>query len=185
MPGNRRNASKIPFRRALGPATVAGGEKSSLRKKKTTGRITEATTGTSLKVKCLQTNTPSLSIEKPLTHPLVINVNENLVHPLIRHLFPEKIVQAPLAGRIKFFLQNWQQVTRDQRILDIVKGWKIPLLTKPKQRRPPKPFLLSPQEKLIIDQEVQAMLRKGAICHVPHTKGEFLSNIFVTLCTFI
>jgi len=41
------------------------------------------------------------------------------------HLFPSQIPNIPLAGRLKFFYKNWEKLTKDPRILSMVKGRKI------------------------------------------------------------
>jgi len=41
-------------------------------------------------------------------------------------------------GRLKLFCQNWENLTQDAQILEIVKGYKIPFLVKPQQNLLPK-----------------------------------------------
>ena len=49
------------------------------------------------------------------------------VHPLIKRLFLSKsIPDVPLAGRLKHFIGAWMRITQDPKILDTVKGYKIP-----------------------------------------------------------
>ena len=43
----------------------------------------------------------------------------------------------------------------------------------------PNPISFSDSESLLIDSEIQAMLDKGAIVKVPHSKDEFLSTLFL------
>ena len=116
----------------------------------------------------------------PLFYPSLIQIKSDQVHPLLRNLFPTKIGEFPLAARIKYFTQNWEQVTKDPNILKLTKGWIIPLLKKPFQTREPKPLSYSPEEKILIDTEVNEMLRKGAIMPVPPQKNQFISNLFLT-----
>ena len=59
---------------------------------------------------------------------------ENLqkAHPLVENLFLKvKIPKVPLAGRLKHFERMWEKLTRDQEILKILKGYTIPILSKP------------------------------------------------------
>ena len=51
-------------------------------------------------------------------------------------MFPEELKQyVPLAGRISHFVQSWEKLTKDQEILEIVNGYKIPLLRIPVQEK--------------------------------------------------
>ena len=48
------------------------------------------------------------------------------VHRFVQNLFPVKIIsELPLAGRIKFFLKNWERLTKDPSILEIVQGFQM------------------------------------------------------------
>ena len=109
-----------------------------------------------------------------------VQVNMDLVHPVIKNLLKNITGQFPLAGRVRFFLQNWGKPTRDQNILKIVQGWKIPLLAQPYQKAYPKPISFSEEEAEFINQEVQDMLKKGAIIPVKNHPKQFLSNLFIT-----
>ena len=58
------------------------------------------------------------------------------VHPLVKEMFPEELKKyIPLGGRISHFVQSWEKLTKDQEILEIVKGYKIPLLRTPVQEK--------------------------------------------------
>ena len=58
------------------------------------------------------------------------------VHPLIKRLFLSKsIPDVPLAGRLKHFVGAWIKIAQDPKILDIVKGYKIPFHSKPFQSK--------------------------------------------------
>ena len=49
------------------------------------------------------------------------------IHPLVANLFPVKIKQLSKAGRVKHFVKNWQRLTNHPVILNIVRGYQIPL----------------------------------------------------------
>ena len=51
---------------------------------------------------------------------------------LVVNLFPVKIKQLPKVGRVKHFVKNWQKLTDDPMILDIVRGYEIPFILLPK-----------------------------------------------------
>ena len=129
----------------------------------------------------LQTNTVShLDISTPLIYPDLINLNLDQVHPLVRNLFPPKIGKFPLGARVKHFARNWTKVSKDPNIRKLVQGWKISLLKKPCQKREPKPLPFSREEQVLIDQEVNEMLRKGVIKPLLPCKNQFVSNLFLT-----
>ena len=84
------------------------------------------------------------------------------------------------AGRLQYFLKNWEKLTNDPFILELVKGYQIPFLSEPSQTAPPSSTSMSQEETAIVDQEIQKMLKKGAIKLVqPNTKNQFLSSIFI------
>lgn len=56
---------------------------------------------------------------------------ENLrnFHPWVNSLFSARIVQNLLiVGRLKHFLEGWEMLTKQPKILEIVKEFKIPFL---------------------------------------------------------
>jgi len=103
----------------------------------------------------------------------------NQVHPVIRGLFLERPKVCVLAGRLKFFQKNWEKITQDPQILKSVQGFQIPLLQPPQQNKPSFQVPLNHQQKLMVEEEIQSMLGKGAIKKVLSQKGEFLSSIFL------
>ena len=82
---------------------------------------------------------------------------------LLKKLFYNvKIPAVPLAGRLVHFLGCWKKLIKDQNILQIVKGCRIPFLCRPKQKKEPKEINFSMQEKETISLEVENLLKKGA-----------------------
>ena len=54
------------------------------------------------------------------------------VHSLIKRLFlSESIPEVPSVGRLKYFAEAWLKITEDLKILEIVKGYKIPFHSAP------------------------------------------------------
>ena len=75
------------------------------------------------------------------------------IHPLVVNLFLVKIKQRSSAGRIKYFVKNWQNLTNDPMILHVVRSYEIPLILLSRQSRlPKKGFLLNkmllPKDKI-------------------------------------
>ena len=60
------------------------------------------------------------------------------VHPLVREMFPRELKQnVPREERISYFFQSCEKLSKDQEILEIVKGYKIPLLRTQVQEKIP------------------------------------------------
>ena len=93
---------------------------------------------------------------------------------------PEKL-SLPVGGKTKHFYKNWELITGDRVILDIIReGFQIPLLSE-FQGNPEAP-VLHLAEKSLIDEEIIAMLEKGAIREVPKTQlgtRRVYSSLFV------
>ena len=100
-----------------------------------------------------------LNPEKP------IQWESRKVHPLIKRLFLSKsIPDVPLAGRLKHFVEAWMKIAQDPKILDIVKGYKIPFHSKPFQSKIPSQPIVSREGEELVKLEVKEMLiMKGAI----------------------
>ena len=92
-----------------------------------------------------------------------------------------QIVQArPFnAGRIQKFFANWQKITSDSTVLDMVKGCTLEFATFPHHTYQPKETRFSSRECLAIEVELQRLLDKGIIIPSEHETCEFISTIFV------
>ena len=82
-------------------------------------------------------------------------------------------------GNIKHYVEQWQQLTSDPEILDIVTGMHIPFDSKPRQYSLPTQIDFSDEELVVIDTEIQSLLAKHVIepCNIEH--DDFISTIFV------
>ena len=90
-----------------------------------------------------------------------------------------KAVDIPPAGRISYFLVNWQKLTLNQDFLSVVRGYKIPFIKIPFQQKIPDFTRMKKKEIALMDLELKEMLRKGAIKRTQPAQGEFLSNLFL------
>ena len=100
----------------------------------------------------------------PKTHfPEIVPMHQlKHVHPLVLNLFSKKEIRNfPLAGRLQYFLDNWEILTNDPKILECVSRLKIDFQEEPFQERVPHQAQISMQESELINQVVEAMLRKG------------------------
>ena len=84
-----------------------------------------------------------------------------------------------IAGRTKYFIPAWQEITADKQILEMVQGCPFEFISMPKQLSSSYPFSHNPVEREIISKEVDRLLIKGVIEETTHLEGEFISSIFV------
>ncbi len=89
--------------------------------------------------------------------------------------------QAPVGGRLQFFLPNWKLITADAWVLSTVSGYNIEFSDIPVQQVPPKPFRFGSLEAELLEVEVQEMLAKDAIECVPEADRAhaFVSQLFL------
>ena len=109
---------------------------------------------------------------KILTSPLVRNLSlptaKNLpalrdlpqVHPLEISLFPQGLLcRYPLAGRLKYFRKNWEKLSSDQVVLNMISDYKVPFSEVPYQRKYPSQVPTS-REKSVSGNKNPGTLRK-------------------------
>ena len=82
-------------------------------------------------------------------------------------MFPEELKQnVPPGGRISHFVQSWEKLTKVEEILEIVKGYKIPLLRTPvKDTSPGKNPLNKPlkeNQKFVVEKEMKEIFGDGS-----------------------
>ena len=102
------------------------------------------------------------------------------IHPALRGMFPimpEGYIKP--VGKIRCFLKNWEVLTQDPQVLDVVESFSIPFMKEPLQSRIPPACPLKPDEMKLVDKEVEEMIQKGAIQEVSPIPGQFVSSIFI------
>lgn len=83
-----------------------------------------------------------------------------------------------MAGRIKYFLNKWQKITKNPIILNWIKGIKLPFHTVPKQYKIRKQRLSTSTESLYL-REIKNLVKRGVISECKYKKGQFLSSHFL------
>lgn len=89
--------------------------------------------------------------------------------------------EIPVGGRLKFFYQNWQNITDDKWVLSVIKeGFKFNFIKKPPHSGI-KVTSVSAAKQSILEQEVAELLKKNAIEIVPKQNQElgFYSTFFL------
>lgn len=83
------------------------------------------------------------------------------------------------AGRLQYFISNWELLGSPQYICDWVMGLKIPFARTPYQVGFPRLSNWSPTEQMYLQQEILQLLFKGVIQKAKSNKNQFLSSYFV------
>jgi len=84
-----------------------------------------------------------------------------------------------LAGRVAYFLPNWEMLTQDQWVLQTVAGYHLELISTSHPTRVPQQIHCSPESKTQIPTEVLELLKKWAIVDTQDTPQNFVSQIFL------
>ena len=85
-----------------------------------------------------------------------------------------------VAGRMKHFSFQWQNITSDHFILDSVTQYKIEFAAGfPQQKAVQGKSVFSLNEQHIIQNEIDNLLNKGVIKETTHCEGEFISTISI------
>jgi len=90
-----------------------------------------------------------------------------------------KITCSALAGRLPSFLENWQLVTQDAWILQVVKGYCIEFISTPCQSHIPPEMHTSAEMQSQVMEEIKDLLEKGAIEEVQPGQDSFISQLFL------
>ena len=91
-----------------------------------------------------------------------------------RFISSKGVPKVSTGGSSQYFSGNWKKITSDPFIFNIVKGYQIPF-----QMSSLPLISMTPLEKVSVDQEIEQMLKKGAIKVVQQDLSLFLSSIFL------
>ena len=84
------------------------------------------------------------------------------MHLIIEKFFTKDIPNVLLQGRVTDFITAWEKITQNQEILSFVKGYEIPFVSLPSQKKIPNLTKISKEQFSLVEQEVLEMLEKGA-----------------------
>lgn len=82
-------------------------------------------------------------------------------------------------GNIANCIEQWEKLTTDPWILQIVRGLRLPFWGDPIQNREPRPFNLSDSQKSVFQTAVDELLEKRVIEESVEEELQFISNIFI------
>ena len=115
-------------------------------------------------------------MEIPTTEPT--HGTNSTIYTFSKEESPEVTEELQVTGRTKCFLKNWHTLTNNQIVLNLVRGIRIDFMSSLRQKLIPNPIQFCDDELNCIDNEIQILLRKGAIIPVYPDTSQFLSNIF-------
>ncbi len=110
-----------------------------------------------------------------------MNLQVNEFHSIIdKYVKPylEKCIMSFSGGQISKSLPQWEAITSDPTILQIVKGEKIEFIAEPPTQSVCAGNSIAKEHHLKIDQEIESLLHKKVLVECQHEPGEFLSPIF-------
>ncbi|WAR08315.1 LOW QUALITY PROTEIN: POL-like protein [Mya arenaria] len=81
-----------------------------------------------------------------------------------------------LAGRLKHFGTQWEQLTTDKSILETVYACTIECIDTPNQTHV-RETKLNSKETIVLDREIKGLLLLGVIENTEHCDGEFISTV--------
>ena len=115
-----------------------------------------------------------------IAHPVSQLESQHHQLKLLENLFHPPREDLKVGGKIKFHLRNWSRITQDPFILNVVKGYKIPLTSTvhPSHNTFPPPKSSVALE--VLDREVASMLEKKAIRPVSSERNRVFSHLFAT-----
>ena len=89
-------------------------------------------------------------------------------------------IQAPcLAGRLAYYVRNWEVITQDRWVLHAIVGYKSDLIQTPHQGNRPAVLRHNQIDQTLITEEVQELLTKQAIRESQLSPNSFISQLFL------
>lgn len=83
-----------------------------------------------------------------------------------------------IGGRLRFFLENWKQITSDRSILQAISGFKIQFDEEVSSYKV-HPINFNQSERIIMQEQIEKLITKGVITTSQHEIGETVSNVFL------
>ena len=103
------------------------------------------------------------------------------VYPVTKKLTSrEYLKNAPTSGQLALFTRNWSKLTRSSIILDILKIYEITFLDLELfQVSTPPSVAMVQEEALLVDWEIQMLLRKSWIKLSSSSQNHYISPVFL------
>ena len=82
-------------------------------------------------------------------------------------------------GKLRNHKTEWEGLTSDHEIMEMIKGLKMTFIETPVQYRTPGPIAFSEEEQRIIDDEIAKLLKRKIIATSDNEPQQFISNVFI------
>ena len=82
-------------------------------------------------------------------------------------------------GGLEKKIKNWRKLTSDPVILDLVQGIKLDFKEPPVQDKLPHEIKFSPEETILVQQELDRFVQMGILSESDIEPGDFVSNLFI------
>lgn len=83
------------------------------------------------------------------------------------------------AGRLKYFIDRWKQVTQDQFVLEAIQGYEIDFEYQVSQFQKPMELKVNNQGAINLEITINRLLSSNAIEECDFTEGQYLSSFFL------
>ena len=120
---------------------------------------------------------PIVHLSLALENPSWIQLSQRGILPLA-----ETVCQTTqtFAGRISLFRSNWKALTQEPWVIQtVLEGYHIPLLSAPLQQSPPCNPHMFTEDAATLEEEIQSLLQKQAICQTSVPTEGFYLNMFI------
>jgi hypothetical protein len=116
---------------------IAAPSKPQFRKATPTQPTSPKGTKKKISVASRQEKTPSLSDHRLPMSPAPPTTADYMIPRFNKITLPadSRSTEQQTAGRLKYFIENWKIITSDESVLETVRGYRIPLISKPHQWR--------------------------------------------------
>ncbi len=84
-----------------------------------------------------------------------------------------------VAGRLQFHISNWKLLTKDSWVQNTIQGYQLAFLGRPTQGRTPHPSQFNQELWVLIREEMDNLLEKGAISEIYNPQDGYFSNLFL------
>lgn len=84
-----------------------------------------------------------------------------------------------IGGNTRNYVDNWRRISSDPWVISSIQGIEIPLLTFPVQLREPRPICFSEDEKDLMQEAVNSLVKKNVIELSIEEEDQFVSNIIM------
>ena len=83
------------------------------------------------------------------------------------------------AGKVSSCLDSWKRITADPWTLQVVQGYRIEWTRTPFQLFPIVTSAMSRESSLLVEEEIQNLLQKGAVVMASPCQDQFISRLFL------